>query len=344
MNLDSHISLDWLSFTVKNGRESRLKIIQFFDYATITELDFGGMGYKQSATIGEGGRMFWHEDRLDMGIHVRLSATALASLPTTAIGMIRRVIEWGGVVTRLDIAFDDTVGRLDIPHMYQKILDGELVTRWRKVRLIRSGEVSQGEKMGDTVNLGARTSESFLRIYDKKSEMAGRGKDVSDIDTWVRVELEIKGQKAEAFSIMLASSVFSDEQTAGELCGQLLLGLVDFKEKTKTPDPNKSRRRTSTWWRQFVGTTEKRILSLPKRERTMEASKQWIEKSVASTLAMIVLSEDDEHGQSGYQFIMQAVADGEQKMSVEQLSLLSEYNEERIAKRTSGILPWHGRF
>lgn len=332
--ISSDITLDWLSFTIDNTLENMEKVEKFFDNMTITKLGYGGMGYTHSSVLGDGGRILWNNERPDMGIHVKLPSRALADVETTSLGLLMRVRDWGGKVTRMDLAFDDTLGWLDIDEMYRKILAGELVTRWRKVTRIDGGNIGKNEKTGHTINLGARVSEAFLRIYDKKLEQDSKNDGALDYDFWVRVELELKGGKAQAFAEALCEAVVAGDKEPGLLCSELLYGLVDFKEPREATDGNKSRWPTVEWWSGFVGATSKMKLAKPKHEKTLDDSKQWIEKSVASTLSMIVLSENDDNGQSGYDFIVNCIRIGQYRMSKEQRMRLDLYNEGQVTKKS----------
>ena len=131
--LNTHIHLDYLSFTIEKSFENMERVRNFFDNMGFTELGYGGMGYAKSAIVGDGGRVYWHTEKEEMGIHVRLGAKSLGQVKTTALGIINRVIEWKGVFKRLDIAFDDFDGLLDMDEMYRKIADGEVQMRFRSV-------------------------------------------------------------------------------------------------------------------------------------------------------------------------------------------------------------------
>lgn len=332
---NTSIMLDYAAFTVENEAKTVERVRGFFDHMDIEHLSYGGMGYDSSAVFGDGGRMYWHTERPEMGFHVRLGAKCLAGIETTAVGLLNRVIDWGGQFTRIDIAFDDMDGLLDMDHMYEKIRLGEVQTRWRKVARMTGGRVGSDEKMGDTVAMGARASQSYLRIYDKKLEQEGKGVDVSGVDSWVRVELELKGDKATAFAKLLAETATGRTQkTAGELCAGLLIGMIDFKDVNPS-DENKSRWATSEFWRQFTISSSRLMLSIPKVHRTLDDSKRWVKKSVSTTLAMIILSEDDDRGTSGYEFIIDCIVNGQSRLSKAQQRTLGLWNEQQGEKKTA---------
>lgn len=327
----SNIVLDYLSFTIPYSEGGLERVVKAMDLGDLQHVHYGGMGYTQSAFFLDGGRVFWHDERHEMGIHVRINSASISLLGLTALGIINRVLVMGGRITRIDIAFDDLLGLLDIAHMHEKLVVGNVVTRFRKVARVQGAEIGRSRNIGDTVNIGNRTSHAFIRIYDKKRELEARGKDTSEIDTWTRVELELKSEKAHMFGGLLAQLATDKDQAAPALlCSNLLWGLLDFK----TPNPedeNKSRWNTSGWWAEFIQASEKLTLTIPLPEKTIEGAKDWVHNQVAPTLAMIVLSYPDRNEVSGYDFIMDSIKKGEERLNDQQKRRLALYNDQRKA-------------
>jgi phage replication initiation protein len=331
--LNTNIILDYLSFTIENTKENVGRIMNAFDIDELEELSYGGYGYASSAMILDGGRVFWHSERPEMGMHIRLNSKSLALLNMTPLGLLNRVIDWGGKFRRLDLAFDDRDGTLNLDEMHQKLANGEVVTRWRRVARIVGREIGGAQKSGDTVAVGVRASNSYLRMYDKKLERLAKNVDVTDIEHWVRVELELKADKANEFGrIMAKRAHIQQQETVGELCANLLWGLLDFKD-VNNEDDNKSRWDTSEFWGKFLRASSKLKLSTPKKDGTLDDSKDWVWKTVAPTLAMIILSKDDDKGQSGYDFIMECIVKGEERMSRSHQRRLFAYNAGTQAKQ-----------
>ncbi len=326
VKVGKNIVLDYLSFTVKWSEAGVKDVAKSMNLGELKMMTYGGMGYTQSAFFLDGGRIFWHDERPEMGIHIRLNSTSMALVGLTALGAINRVLDMGGQITRLDIAFDDLDGLLDINHMHEKLLAGNVQTRFRKVARIQGAIIGLSQNIGDTINVGSRTSHAFVRVYDKKREQEARGKDVSGIDTWTRVELELKSEKAHMFAGLLGECAAGNDLDAPAiLCSNLLWGLLDFKIPNPD-DENKSRWDTSHWWADFLEATAKLTLSIPSPEKTIEGAKAWVKNQVAPTLAMIVLSYPDHNDVSGYEFIMDAIQKGEDRLTEEQKRRLDLYN------------------
>ena len=327
-----NILLDYLSFTVPFSEEMLEMLVKGLQTGPLVETGYGGMGYTSSANILDGGRIFWHTERPEMGIHLRLNGQSLSLTGFTALGLLNYALDKGGRITRLDIAFDDLLGLLDVQHMYEKLLSGAVTTRFRKVARVQGAAVGENRKIGDTLNIGSRSSQAFVRIYDKKAEQEYRGIDVSEIGSWTRVELELKKEKAHMFSGLLArSSTSKDNGTAGEMSVNLLYGLLDFKVVDQNDD-NKTRWATSGWWLEFLGANKKLRLSIPVSIKTIDTAKRWVATQVAPTLAMILLSEMDDNGVSGYDFIMDSIFLGQERLSIEQRNRLKRYNEQQKVK------------
>ncbi len=337
--IEETILLDYLSFTVKYSGKMLERIYNAFDVEDETLNGFGGMGYTESVFVLDGGRVFWHPDRPEMGIHVRLNSASVAQSGFTAFGLIGRVLDMEAKIKRIDIALDDFEGLLDLDEVYKNLRDGDVVTRFRRVGRIESSKLGEIEGSGLTVSLGSRSSEAFIRMYDKKAEQEGKtGKRVG-VDHWVRVEMELKSDKAHAFGVLLFNSVLDDaEGTSGDLCSNLLYGLLDFKTPVDG-DTNKSRWPTSPWWQEFVNTKKKLTLSIPKDEKTLDDTKRWMQNQVSTSLAMIVLSLPDDDNVSGYDFVINCIVNGGKSMSKLQRDRLNVYNEQQREKMRQTILP-----
>lgn len=92
-------------------------------------------------------------------------------------------------VARLDFAADIKNAGADPADVERAWMEGRVETQARKMTPIEARD-KKGNGQGKTVNIGSRTSEAFLRVYDKGKEQG------HDVD-WTRVELETKGRLAD---------------------------------------------------------------------------------------------------------------------------------------------------
>lgn len=328
MELSENIKLDWLSFTLSHTEESMERARSLAGTGKQEELGYGRFRYNRGVGILDGGHIYYNRDRKEMGIHVALNSASLAMMEYRPLQLINLVLDWGATIKRIDIAFDDMSGLLDPDEMYRKILAGELVTRYRKVTRVSGQDLGEPQKTGDTINLGKRSSGSFIRIYDKMAEVLAKGGDVPEgVKNWVRVEMEAKGEKAHAIGNLIGQCATRQGTSPGQELSNLLYGLLDFKD-VNPDDDNKSRWHTSEFWSTFLAATSKKTLSLPKRERSVERSKTWVRNQVSTTLAMIILSQDDPNGQSGWEFIVESIILGAAKISKLQEDMIDQYSRE----------------
>lgn len=93
--------------------------------------------------------------------------------------------------SRIDIAFDLFGYGIDVSRMYSDWKRGKVRGHFRTVQPLTKGTVGEGGAIVEatTVYFGSRTSEVMVRIYEK-------GKQQNTELDWIRVELEIKGDKA----------------------------------------------------------------------------------------------------------------------------------------------------
>ena len=136
-------------------------------------------------------------------------------------------------LTRLDVAYDDMTGVLDIDQICDKTRLGEFVSR------IQHYESIYGSK-GNSVNFGSKGSNVFIRIYDKARE---RG--FSDGRHWIRCELQIRKENACGFVNKLAQIELCELYTG------VLKNYLSFREANEN-DSNKRRWEESPWWTEFL--------------------------------------------------------------------------------------------
>lgn len=171
--------------------------------------------------------------RDDMGICVILSGTGCRAFETYGAGswddLFQHVISFGYNVTRLDLAFDDHTGLLDIYRIRQDMLDQNYTScsRWW---LVETGST------GNCVYVGSPQSAIRIRIYDKAAE---RGFD--DGRHWIRVELQLRSKR----SLAAAAELVKNHHIGRTVCG-ILRNYLNFRVPTE--DTNKSRWPIAEYW------------------------------------------------------------------------------------------------
>lgn len=130
-------------------------------------------------------KVYVNGTRPEMGIHVVMSGGSLAEMRGMGIsdrGVINRVLEYGGRVSRIDIAVDVVDSNIVISDLWNRYKNGHCKTPARNGNYI----VSHGSMGGDTMYIGKRSSTRMLRIYDKARQMGDA------VSNWKRIELEVK--------------------------------------------------------------------------------------------------------------------------------------------------------
>lgn len=132
----------------------------------------------ESATI-ENLTVSWNPTRPDMGVSVDMPGSVLQEVD--AMQALGFALQQNAHISRLDIA-------IDVPEEWD-VADLKRAWKAREVSCrARKGGVYEGEE-GWTFNAGSRTSEKYLRIYDKQAQTGGAS-------PWTRIELECKGSFA----------------------------------------------------------------------------------------------------------------------------------------------------
>jgi len=262
-------------------------------FPTFERAAHGWRGYTRSALVAFGkGRVGWHPDRPEMGVHVSLGSQALDILAGQDDQWLDRpsVVEFiqdelGGRVTRFDAAFDDFDGLLDLAVIGQAVAGKDYVSRWRR----KPRHMTDYETGGQTWYFGSAASDAFCLIYDKRAErehMANRGKcEPFDGDHWVRVELRLRRERANAAASMFKRAKADASSVMRDLAG-VLRHYLEFKAPGK--DSNLRRRPVAAWWLEFIGFVERAKLELPTPEvKTVDDSVSYVVRQVAPTLAVI---------------------------------------------------------
>lgn len=342
--------IDWLTFVVISP-EQQIKMLEQFmpvkdDWS---ESSSGQLGYTKCYR-NEG--IAIHYDHVEdlvlkelglpgvRGICVQISGKGCRYLETGNIvvgagwtNLLRTLTYTPGVhVTRLDLAFDDKDGLLDLPEMKQKLDKGEFIAKARRWDCHTSGD-SDGAGSGMTLNIGRRVSEMMIRCYDKFAEQSAKGQQPLDCQQWTRVELESKGDNAQALAMALADVGASD---AGRVAIGVLRNYLTFRDRSD--DSNKSRWPVSQWWENFLCFCERFRLAVARKQPTLSQKEAWVRGQVSATLALLYKAAPSKAlGRSLLNSIME---EGERKLRPKHHKLLDD--ERRSQETRQALLSRHG--
>lgn len=181
--------------------------------------------------------------RLDMGICVNLSGTGCRTFETYGHGDWMRILAalFSGAkynITRLDLAYDDHIGILDIHQIRQDTEDRSYVSRAKYAEVIWSDNQNT-DIQGMTVQIGSDQSKTKIRIYDKAAE---RG---FDDRHWIRVEMQLRENNAK----VAAAKIFQSRHI-GRISSGILRNYLTYR--VPTGDTNKSRWPIADYWDKLI--------------------------------------------------------------------------------------------
>lgn len=199
----------------------------------------GRHGYRDRMAFGH--ISIYYNGREDMGICVDMSGQGCrefedhTKLPLKWDSLLPLLLSDDVHLTRLDVAFDDHTGVLDIDRVYEDTRDLSFVSRLRSYNGEFSGK-TDSPVVGKSVIFGSQLSMTLIRIYDKAAE---RG--YTDGRHWIRVEMQFRRDRALQFLSLLQT------MPVGEAFAGVLLNYLRFVEPVET-DSNKSRWAMTDYW------------------------------------------------------------------------------------------------
>lgn len=256
-NIAENIVLyDWLSFTSKV-----LTVTDFINALGLSHVPWtdtkGARGYRDRKYFGA--ISIHYNGRDDMGIWCEMSGQGcrtFESLSTSNWDKLFQFIRDNGLkITRLDVAYDDHTGILDIRDVISDTQCGMFVSRSDYWETVLSSK-------GATVQIGSPQSKVLIRIYDKAAE---RGK--TELH-WVRCEIQMRDDRATQFTLI--------PLPIGQAFAGVLLNYLRYVEPTDTDD-NRWRWPMRAYWANLVDDAEKiSIYRTPGMEYNEERCKRYV--------------------------------------------------------------------
>lgn len=253
--IENRIIYDWITFTSKiDSPDSIIEMLGMSD-CTFIQPERGMNGYPYCYYFG--GISICFGGREDMGVCCCMSGKGCRTFETYGSGdynyifslILENYSEDANKrkmnLSRLDVAYDDFDGLLDIMTVFKATISGG----YSDGHLVQGDFVSRFStydadisSKGLTCGFGSEKSDIYIRIYDKKAEQK-----VKDLDHWVRAEIQLRNQNAIGF-IMLA----------GDICTNyfgVLNNYLRFIDPSGT-DSNKRRANTAEWWEKFLQSSD----------------------------------------------------------------------------------------
>lgn len=188
--------IDWgtISLPFESDKDQIIELCKelHWDWTQLSAARGGANGYLYKNTIGYISLLYGTpKGATHMGTCIVISGKGcrqLESLGFNWVNFLSILLNLGAKFTRLDLAIDDYYGFLHIPTMKFHIDHKFVTSRFNRTNYFEQVSTN-GEKTGEMLSLGSRTSNIYIRFYDKKLEQKLQ---VNSIPTWNRYEVELK--------------------------------------------------------------------------------------------------------------------------------------------------------
>ena len=258
MGKENIVLYDWLSFTDKEMSPDEAASLLGLSHVPWSDTR-GAHGYQSRKYYN--GISIHYNGRDDMGLWVEMSGQGCRCFESYSdlewSQLFSRIVQRNCNVTRLDVAFDDHTGLLDIKQVVKDTQDGNWVSRSNYWETILSSK-------GSTVQIGSPQSKVLVRIYDKAAE-----RNCPAGEHWVRVELQLRDDRASRFMML-------EDLTIGEAFSGVLLNYLRYV----VPDPGDDNRwrwdMTDYWINLLEILTPISIFSRPGVEYNLQRCESYV--------------------------------------------------------------------
>lgn len=307
------ILYDWLSVSSKdNDPESWLSLLGL-EGLSWEDMEHGRNGYRKGIFYRNISILFDGND--DMGTCLEMSGQGCRVFESEGTG------DFDGLfhlfqdnpqqfhITRLDVAFDDHSGILDMDQLFMDSHDREYVSKFKKV-LVEEEIIDSKKNTGKTIYFGRKSSEVMFRIYDKAFE---RG---FDDQHWVRVEMQLRGDRALAFVMQ--------PEPIGEKFRGVLVNYVRFVDESG--DSNRWRWPMKQYWVDLIdGIGRIRLYVKPGEEYNIMQLDNFVFSQAGNAIAVAL----EIHGRQGF---FDRLKSRSSSISPKYIHLLNQYSPKRLKK------------
>lgn len=258
------ILFDYWSFTVKNSTPE--DIISLLGLDGITFIDtYGSKGYQHRYYYDGVSIMFGGRDEIWCEMTGQGCRVYESYGNNDWYGLAYQILENEySHMTRLDVAYDDFNGLLDLDAILEDVKSGSWVAKCKKIH--NQEDYGHLGINGHCIMCGERGSSIACRIYDKAQE---RNR-ADEINHWVRCELQIRHKHADNFLYYLladdVNSIYGIEidnnRRLDALYFAVLTHFVRFIDLDANSDSNLWRKPLSKHWEKFVSSYHGNKISL----------------------------------------------------------------------------------
>lgn len=279
---NNQILIDYLSSTLPDQVDGLFEFSQLLgvNIESWQRQNSGAMGYR-TAFKHPFGAILLLDGSPGMGSHCSLSGSALGSHfenLSAVVDFLRGLDDLGGKVSRLDLAFDDITGQLDLEVIRAKVEAGCVVSRYKDDfrRMVKHDAIT-GKINGETLYFGSASSETLTRIYDKWAQTGQPGK-----GHWIRVEIQFRKRRCR---LLVARLLQAGPSGIPSLAQGLLTGLISFRDQVAGQD--RYQWPVSSWWSRFTDGVKRLALGHARPGSTIHKKVEWFAKQCSKGLAQV---------------------------------------------------------
>lgn len=273
------ILYDWLSFTSKvDSPDSIIKLLGLTNDGINWLPTYGMYGYKDRYYFSG---ISIHYNSANDDIFVNFSGTGCRAFEQYS------ECDWSVIfnllvndrknynITRLDVAYDDHEGLIDIDKLFAETLKKHFVSKFRNPHVIK------GVVTGDaTIEYGSKSSDIFMRCYDKAKEREAKT-NIENLGHWVRWEIQFRSERAYNFLSL-----------GFEKIGYNFFGVVNNYIRYIVPsktDTNISRQPIAKWWTKWLDGLQKISVYTPKDlDYNLYACERYVYKQAGNAIDALI--------------------------------------------------------
>ena len=263
------ILYDWCSFTTsKFSAEELIDELGLSAYSW--ELKNGVRGYEHrlffnSISVHYGGEVHDH-------VWVEMSGQGCRAFETYGHGDWNKLFDFIRLydcnLTRLDVAYDERFGVLDILTIVQDTYHGEYVSRARSWETVCSNK-------GMSVTIGSEQSDVLIRIYDKAAE-----RHCAAGTKWVRVEIQFRRERAAGF-LNLSGAL-------GDRFAGVLLNYLRYVDADPA-DTNRWRWPMKSYWADLLcGAAAVSVFSAPGVDYNIDRCEDFVYRQAGNAITALI--------------------------------------------------------
>lgn len=307
------MSLDWIEFTFSEcvPFEPICNLLGF-DYSEFFLCDKSRYGYNCMWKHLEYDIYIYTDGNENMNSHVSIAGHSIDVVCNNkkidSVSLVKLLYSFGRF-SRIDIALDDIHEEyFSVMGVARQLRSSKYVARFKEYSVVRSFKSDDESLRGQTIYLGKRGSDTFMRIYDKRLEQLAKCPELPGLPPTCRWELELKSDSVDCFMrLMVVEGMTMQQAYAYTLSKFFRIIIKDNDRKCRCSNNRK--------YDGLIGDIPNCKMTSSKKILDIDKKKSWLLNSVSKSLALVNLSDP--------YFLDECVAHGEGCLSDKDLAYLN---------------------